>query len=87
MRELKGDWFHVLLSGYREFIHGAVWSPDGTQLLLNELRADGPFLDAMLLDLTIGRTVKMRRNSLPVRAWTASMERVGRAVGAGVRGG
>ena len=87
VREHKADWFHVLLLGYREFMYGAVWSPDGTQLLLNEFRGDGPYLDAMLLDLTIGRTAKMRRNSLAVRAWTARVERAGRAVRAGGRGG
>jgi Tol biopolymer transport system component len=56
--------------GYRMLVYGAVWSPDGKQLLLNEMKAEGPDIDVMLLDLASGKVVRKAKNGLPVFGWT-----------------
>jgi Tol biopolymer transport system component len=60
---------NILLHGYRSFNGGLVWSPDGKQLLLNEIKGDGPNLDVMLLDLASGQSSKKSENSLPIFGW------------------
>jgi Tol biopolymer transport system component len=62
---------NVLLRGYRSFNAGLVWSPDGKQLLLNEIKGDGPKLNVMLLDLASGRFSRKSEDSLPVFGWVA----------------
>jgi Tol biopolymer transport system component len=61
----------VLLQGYRSFNGGLAWSPDGTQLLLNEIRGDGPNLDVMLVDLATGSSTKKCEDCLPVFGWAS----------------
>src|SRR5437667_2656070 len=56
---------------YRMFVHGAVWSPDGTQLLLNEVKGEGPKVDVMLLDLASGKVTRKSKDGLPVFGWVA----------------
>ena len=46
---------------YRMFAYGAVWSPDGKQLLLNEMKGEGPKIDVMLLDLATGKLTENRK--------------------------
>jgi len=55
--------------GYRMFASGVVWSPDGKQLLLNEMKGEGPKIDVMLLDLASGEVKRKSRNGLPVFGW------------------
>lgn len=57
------------LWAYRLLDFGAVWSPDGAQLLLNEIIGEGPHSDVMLVDLGTGRTVMKSRNGPGVFAW------------------
>jgi hypothetical protein len=56
---------------YRSFNWGLVWSPDGQQLLLNEIKADGPDLRVMLLDLASGKFSKKSDNGLPAFGWAS----------------
>jgi Tol biopolymer transport system component len=56
---------------YRSFNWGLVWSPDGKQLLLNEIKGDGPTLNVMLLDLASGRYSRKSENGLPVFGWAS----------------
>jgi Tol biopolymer transport system component len=58
VRDVSHTFFGHLLMGYRSFGRGLVWSPDGKQLLLCEIKGDGPKLDVMLLDLATGRATK-----------------------------
>ena len=69
LKDLGGGFLHTLLFGYREFLGGQVWSPDGSQLLLNESKGDGPNLDVMRLDLATGRSERMSKNGLAVFGW------------------
>jgi len=55
--------------GYRMLVYGAVWSPDGKQLLLNEMKGEGPKIDVMLLDIANGKLTRKSRNGLPVFGW------------------
>jgi dipeptidyl aminopeptidase/acylaminoacyl peptidase len=56
----------------REFISGTpVWSPDGTQLLLNESKDDRELLDVVLIDLASGRRTTKSRSGLPVFGWAS----------------
>lgn len=48
-----------------------MWSPDGKQLLLNEIKGDGPKLDVMLLDLGSGRSTKIGHDCYAVFGWVA----------------
>jgi dipeptidyl aminopeptidase/acylaminoacyl peptidase len=61
----------VVLRGGRSFNAGLVWSPDGAQLLLNEIRGDGPNLDVTLLDLPSGRSKNLLSGGLPVFGWAS----------------
>jgi len=54
---------------YREFKYSAVWSPSGKQLLLNELKGEGPDLDVTLADVETGIVTKKSRNGLAVVGW------------------
>lgn len=54
----------------RVLYHGAVWSPDGSKLLLNE--AYGPLeskVDVKMLDLVNGKVTTRSRNSVTVFGW------------------
>ncbi|HEY6369148.1 MAG TPA: hypothetical protein VIX37_01095 [Candidatus Sulfotelmatobacter sp.] len=55
--------------GYRLIFYGAVWSPDGSRLLLDEMKGEGPKIDVMLLDLTNGKVTRKSQNGLPVFGW------------------
>jgi Tol biopolymer transport system component len=56
----------------REFISGSpVWSPDGTQLLLNENKDERELLDVVLIDLASGRKTTKSRSGWPVFGWAA----------------
>ena len=57
--------------GHRSFAWGLVFSPDGMQLLLNQIKGDGPDLDVVLLDLESGRSISKSKSSLPVFGWVA----------------
>jgi WD40 repeat protein len=60
----------------RQLIYAAVWSPNGTQVLLNEYLGDG--LDVTLVDLASSKpTVMRRKNACPVYAWAAEKHRAG----------
>jgi Tol biopolymer transport system component len=55
---------------YRRFGWGTpVWSPDGTQLLLDEMKGDGDYGDTVLIDVESGRSTRKATNSLPVFGW------------------
>lgn len=57
--------------GYRAFNKRPVWSPDGKQLLLNQLKGEGPNIDVLLADIESGRVVRKARNGLAVIGWVA----------------
>jgi len=57
------------LFGCRVFGWRVVWSPDGKQLLLNQMKGDGPDLDVILLNIDSGRSVVKKKNALPVFGW------------------
>ena len=60
------------LFSYRRFGWGGpVWSPDSRRLLLNEMKAGGPSLDTVLLDLESGRATTMAKNGWPIFGWAA----------------
>lgn len=67
VRNLSGRIF-----GHRMFVYGVVWAPNSKQLLLNEMKGDGPSTDVMLLDLATGKTKRKIRNGLPVFGWVNS---------------
>lgn len=50
---------------------GPVWSPDGKQLLVNEMKDDLRTLDVVLLDIESGRTKTEARAGLPVFGWAS----------------
>jgi len=57
---------------YRRFGWGSpVWSPDGTQMLLGEMKGDGNQSDIVLLDVASGHVTRKARNALPVFGWAA----------------
>jgi hypothetical protein len=66
VRKVRSSFFHPKRYGY-----AVVWSPDGKELLLNEvngLRA----VDVVLLDLDTGRlTTKNTENGLAAFGWAA----------------
>jgi dipeptidyl aminopeptidase/acylaminoacyl peptidase len=62
------------LGRYRSFNGGLVWSSDGNQLLLNEVKGDGPKLNVMLLDLPSGRFIRKSEDGLPVFGWVAQQQ-------------
>jgi len=51
-----------------------VWSPDGKQLLLTEIKGDGPDLDVVLIDLESGRASSKSQNSFSVFGWVRTKE-------------
>jgi hypothetical protein len=57
--------------GYRMFYYGAIWSPDGKQLLLQEMKGEGPNVDVMLVDLASGKATRKAANGLPVFGWVS----------------
>jgi len=57
------------LLGYRLIFYGAVWSPDGSRLLLSEMKGEGPSLDVTLVDLRTGGITTKSRNGLGVFGW------------------
>jgi len=60
-----------LLRPYRGFRYPAVWSPDGKQLLLDELKGEGPNIDVMLVDVESGKVTRKSHNGLAVVGWAA----------------
>ena len=56
--------------GYRVFGWRIVWSPDGQQVLLNQMKGDGPNLDVLLVDVRNSRSVVKVKNGLPVFGWS-----------------
>lgn len=54
---------------YRLIFYGAVWSPDGSRLLLDEIKGEGPNMDVMLVDVTSGKVNRKSRNGRPVFGW------------------
>lgn len=54
---------------YRMFGYGAAWSPDGRQLLLNEMKGEGGNIDVMLLDLASGKVTRKSKDGLPAFGW------------------
>jgi hypothetical protein len=54
-----------------------VWSPDGTQLLLNESK-DDTRTDVVLVDLSSGRRMTKSRRGLPVFGWAPLAGRSGK---------
>lgn len=65
VRNIAGNFF----SPYRQFVYRAVWSPDGTRLLLNEMKGERGSIDVMLLDLTSGNVTRKSKNGLIVLGW------------------
>jgi Tol biopolymer transport system component len=57
------------LGGYRLIFYGAVWSPDGSRILLNEMKGEGPNIDVVLVDLASGKVTGKSRNGLAVLGW------------------
>ena len=55
--------------GYRRFGYAAVWSPDSTRLLLNEMKGDGDYIDVVLVDVQSHRAVRKSKNGWPVFGW------------------
>ena len=55
--------------GYRTFLQGAVWSPDGEKLLLNEQKGDSDGIDVIMLDLASGKVTTKCRNGPAVLGW------------------
>jgi Tol biopolymer transport system component len=55
--------------GYRTFLQGAVWSPDGEKLLLNEAKGDSGGIDVTMLDLASGKVTTKCRNGPAVLGW------------------
>jgi Tol biopolymer transport system component len=55
--------------GYRTFSQGAVWSPDGEKLLLNEQKGDSGGMDVTMLDLASGKVTTKCRNGSAVLGW------------------
>lgn len=57
--------------GYWRFYYGAVWSPDGGKLLLNEYELDVPGkLVVTMLDLTTGKVTTESKNGMTVFGWS-----------------
>jgi len=57
--------------GSWQFYHGAVWSPDGGKLLLNESELDVPGgLVVTMLDLTTGKATTESKNGMAVFGWS-----------------
>lgn len=59
--------------GYRTFSQGAVWSPDGGKLLLNEAKGVSNGIDVTMLDLASGKVTTMCRNGPAVLGWVTRM--------------
>jgi len=59
--------------GYRTFSQGAVWSPDGEKLLLNEQKGDSGGIDVTMLDLASGKITTKYRNGAAVLGWVTQM--------------
>lgn len=57
--------------GYRTFLQGAVWSPDGKKLLLNEAKGISGGIDVTMLDLESGKVTTKCRNGPAVLGWVA----------------
>jgi hypothetical protein len=55
--------------GYRTFLQGAVWSPDGEKLLFNEQKGDSDGIDVTMLDLASGKVTTKCRNGPAVLGW------------------
>jgi Tol biopolymer transport system component len=55
--------------GYRMLPYGTVWSPDGTRLLFNEMKGEGPYLDVVLLDLASRKATSKSHDGLAVFGW------------------
>jgi Tol biopolymer transport system component len=55
--------------GYRTFLQGAVWSPDGEKLLLNEAKGVSDGIDVTMLDLASGKVTTTFKNRLAVLSW------------------
>jgi len=65
IRKLRQSMF-----SYRRFGWGGpVWSPDSRQILLNEMKGDGNYLDVVLVNLESGDVVTKAKNCLPVFGW------------------
>jgi hypothetical protein len=57
--------------GYWKFYYGAVWSPDGGKLLLNEYPLDVPGrLVVTMLDLTTGKVTTESKDGMVVFGWS-----------------
>lgn len=70
IRKLKQSAF-----SYRRFGWGGpVWSPDGQQMLLNEMKGNGDYIDVVLVNLETRQVITKAKNCLPVFGW-ASQER------------
>jgi dipeptidyl aminopeptidase/acylaminoacyl peptidase len=63
---VKSSFFTV-----RAYSYGAVWSPDGKKLLLNESRGENRAIDVVLLDLETGRTTTKTKNGFAAFGWIA----------------
>jgi hypothetical protein len=59
--------------GYRTFIQGAVWSPDGEKLLLNEQKGDSGGIEVTMLDLASSKVTTECRNGAAVLGWVTQM--------------
>lgn len=57
------------LGGYRMIFYGPVWSPDGSRILLNEMKGEGPNIDVVLVDLASKKATRKSRNGLAVFGW------------------
>ena len=62
----------ALLRDGRAFTGGLVWSPDGAQLLVSEIKGDGPHRDVVRVDVVTGRSTKESEDGLPVFGWARS---------------
>jgi Tol biopolymer transport system component len=60
--------------GYRAFFQGAVWSPDGEKLLLNEGEGDSGGIDVTILDLASGKVITKSRNGPAVFGWVTEKQ-------------
>ncbi len=53
---------------YHVWLYGAVWSPDGRKLLLNEETGDERF-NVVMVDVATGKATTKTKNGLPVLDW------------------
>lgn len=58
-------------SSYRQFAYGAVWSPNGKQVLLNEMKGEKGSIDVVLMDIESGKTTRKSKDGPVISGWAA----------------